>query len=82
MAFRADRDAQDAPVPERGITVDLMAVEAGYRFVSLEDHIADIPIDMSIAGVQIRIVGFRKVNLEILEEIISGDEIIGIGQAG
>lgn len=80
MTFGADGRPQDAPVTQTGIggSMHLVTVYAGNRFVTVDDHVADIAVDMTVTRVEIRIISFRKIDFEILKEIVSRDESIRI----
>lgn len=81
MAFQAVFGELDAQVHFGGIGVDVMAIEAGQMGFAIDDYLLDIPIDVPVAGVQFGDDFGRKIDGEILEKIVAGDELIWVWEA-
>lgn len=80
MAVEADRSAQSAPVTLAGIRMHLMAREAGDVALATYYDIAHIRVDVSVTGIELWIICRREIHFEILKEIVSGNEVVGVGK--
>lgn len=81
VTLLADGAREHAAVPLGRVLMQAVATQArGIR--SVQRHVANIHPDVPVAGVQGRVVRPAPVNFVILEQVIAGDEIVRIRQAG
>ena len=58
----------------------LMASEASSSLLASHDYIPNVAQDVPVARIQAFVVGLCKVHFIVLEQIIAGDEVVGIRQ--
>lgn len=63
----------------RGRDVNGVAVHAGHLGAALDDG-AGLGINVAVDGVEGGVIGAIEVNLEVSEEIVAGDEVVGVGE--
>src|SRR5262245_6923537 len=81
MTILADLVPQRTPVLLGGLAVNLVAAQA-RRVGPFQNHLAYIAVHMAVAGVQILVIRQREVDLIILKQVVTGDELVRIGQSG
>jgi hypothetical protein len=76
VALSTDRRTKQAAVALHGVSMNLVATETGNRLIPIHGHLAHIAPDMPVTSIELCIIGPGKVDLEVLEEIVSGNEAI------
>ena len=69
-------------MPVTRIAVHQVARKAGHSGLAKHRDIPNVLVDVAIRGMEFGIAGKPEIGFEILEEIISGNEIVGEGQTG
>jgi len=59
-----------------------MASEASSSLLASHDYIPNVAQNVPVARIQTLVVGLRKIHFIVLKQIIAGDEVVGIRQAG
>ena len=59
-----------------------MASEASSSVLASHDYIANVAQNVPVARIQALVVGLCKIHFVVLKQIIAGDEVVGIRQAG
>jgi len=67
-------------MPGRRAIVNLVAIDAS-DLASVQNNIAGVAQDMTVARVQTGVIHLREINLEIFKQVIARHEVVGIGQA-
>src|SRR5262245_4967500 len=81
MTILADWTFADRVMPGR-VGMNLMTGQAGDVELSINNHLADVVGYVLVSWIHISGVGFGKIDFVVLEQVIAGNEIVGIGQAG
>ena len=57
-----------------------MASEASSSLLASQNYIPNVAQNVPVAGIQVLVVGPGKIHFVVLEQIIAGDEVVGIRQ--
>ena len=82
MAISADCSPGRCRMFSRRIRMHLVASEASSSLLASHDYIPNVAQDVPIGRIQALVVGLGKIHFVVLKQIIAGDEVVGIRQAG
>ena len=60
----------------------LMTSEASSSLLASQNYISNVAQDVPVAWIQVLVVGLCEIHFVVLEQVIAGDEVVGIRQAG
>ena len=61
-------------------SMHIVTGQTGHGIAAVNDHVADIVQNMAVSWIDSRIIGEREIEMKILEQIVAGHEVVGIGQ--
>ena len=64
----------------RIVVVDVVAVQAGHFLIAVDDHVANVVQHVPIAWVDFVVVGNRKIELEVLKQVVARYKVIRVRQ--
>lgn len=76
--MQAEIGTGELPMLLRGLSMNIVAAQARYGCLALNDHIADIIHHVPIDGTQVPYCSFGEVGFEITEEIVPSYKIVWI----
>ena len=80
MTIETDRAAQHEAMPGRGSIVNLMASDTG-DVASVQNNVAGVAQDMTIARVQIGVIHLREIDLEVFKQVVARHEVVRVRKA-
>src|SRR5579863_4831893 len=80
VAVEANGAVGDEGVAVLVVGVNEMAVDAGE--IAAVHGVAGDAVDVAIAGVEGIAGSFGEIDLEVMEELVAGVEVVGVGKAG
>src|SRR5579863_6524722 len=77
VAIQTDVARKDQPVLAGVVAMYIVTGDARI-FAAIHNHIAGVPIDVAVSPIQIGIVRLRKIDLEIMKQVVTGDEVVWV----
>jgi hypothetical protein len=59
-----------------------MTAQTVGAWLAAHDYVSHVMQDVTIAGIQSLVICFCKIDFIILKQIVTGDKVVGIRQAG